>query len=190
MDSVAPAASITWHVGNSDDSISHLSETEVQVDGSVSARSSVRLPSSLYSGQNVTCMVQHPSLEAPERRTIQILVHSTLFLSSRYFSLCDTHTCTHTQSRTAAHHPFLSPLLSSFRSPSAQCVCGEAAGLCPLAGSVRLQRGWRRDEPRLGPSRKRQEPDIPALRVRGPLPESQADLSVSSGPSRGPEPDL
>lgn len=84
MDSVAPAATITWHVGNSD--ISYLSETEVQADGLVSARSSVLL-SSLYSGQNLTCMVEHPSLEAPEKRTMRILVHSMLFLSLRYFSL-------------------------------------------------------------------------------------------------------
>lgn len=87
MDSVAPAAAITWHVGNSDNSISYLSESEVQTDGLVSARSSVHFLSSLYSGQNLSCMVEHPSLEAPERRTIHILVHSMLFLSLRHFSL-------------------------------------------------------------------------------------------------------
>lgn len=87
MDSVAPAAAITWHVGNNDSSISYLLETEVQADGLVSARSSVHFMSSLYSGQNLTCVVEHPSLEAPERRTIRILVHSMLFLSLRHFSL-------------------------------------------------------------------------------------------------------
>lgn len=90
MDSVAPAATITWHAGNGD-SISSvhvsLSEMEVQADGLVSARSSAHFLSSLYSGQNVTCRVEHPSLEAPAKRTIHIVVHSTLFLSLRSFSL-------------------------------------------------------------------------------------------------------
>lgn len=81
VDSVAPAAAITWHVGNSDNSISYLSESEVQADGLVSARSSVHFLSSLYSGQNLSCMVEHPSLEAPERRTIHILVHKACLLS-------------------------------------------------------------------------------------------------------------
>lgn len=87
VDSVAPAATITWHVGNSDNSISYLSETEVQADGLVSAWSSARFLSSLYSGQNLMCTVEHPSLEAPEKRTIHILVQSTLILSLRYFTL-------------------------------------------------------------------------------------------------------
>ncbi|XP_059187195.1 uncharacterized protein si:ch211-149e23.4 [Centropristis striata] len=81
VDSVAPAATITWHVGNSDNSISYLSETEVQADGLVLARSSAHFLSSLYSGQNVTCTVEHPSLEAPEKRTIRILVHKAPLLS-------------------------------------------------------------------------------------------------------------
>ncbi|XP_070685452.1 uncharacterized protein [Pempheris klunzingeri] len=80
VDSVAPAATITWHVGNSDNSFD-VSETEVQADGLVSARSSVHFLSSLYSGQNLTCMVEHPSLEAPEERTIQILVRRAHLLS-------------------------------------------------------------------------------------------------------------
>ncbi|XP_033952734.1 uncharacterized protein [Pseudochaenichthys georgianus] len=73
VESVAPAATITWQVGNSDNSISYLSETQVQADGLVSARSSARFLSSLYSGQNVTCTVEHLSLEAPETKTIHIL---------------------------------------------------------------------------------------------------------------------
>ncbi|KAF3847526.1 hypothetical protein F7725_020554 [Dissostichus mawsoni] len=73
VESVAPAATITWHVGNSDNSISYLSETQVQADGLVSARSSARFLSSLYSGQNLTCTVEHLSLEAPETKTIHIL---------------------------------------------------------------------------------------------------------------------
>ncbi|XP_042271047.1 uncharacterized protein si:ch211-149e23.4 isoform X1 [Thunnus maccoyii] len=83
VDSVAPAATITWHVGNSDsnNSISHLTETQVQADGLVSAHSSVHFLSSLYSGQNLTCMVEHPSLEAPEKNTIHIPVHRARLLS-------------------------------------------------------------------------------------------------------------
>lgn len=86
VDSVAPAATITWHVGDGDSSISELSETEVRADGLVSARSSVHFLSSLYSGQNLSCTVEHPSLEAPEKRMAHILAHSTLFHSLRYSS--------------------------------------------------------------------------------------------------------
>ncbi|XP_068571384.1 hemicentin-2 [Cebidichthys violaceus] len=81
VDSVAPAATISWHVGNVDNSISYQSQTEVQADGSVSARCSAHVLSSLYSGQNLTCTVKHPSLEAPEKRTIHILVHKAPLLS-------------------------------------------------------------------------------------------------------------
>ncbi|XP_032358293.1 uncharacterized protein si:ch211-149e23.4 [Etheostoma spectabile] len=85
VDSVAPAATITWHAGNGDNSISSvhvsLSEMEVQADGLVRARSSAHFLSSLYSGQNVTCRVEHPSLEAPEKRAIHILVHKAPVLS-------------------------------------------------------------------------------------------------------------
>nr|XP_019943617.1 PREDICTED: uncharacterized protein LOC109630049 [Paralichthys olivaceus] len=81
-DSVASAAVITWHVGNSDKSImGNLSEPEVQADGSVSARSSIHFMSSLYAGQNLTCMVEHPSSEASERRTIHIPVQRAPLLS-------------------------------------------------------------------------------------------------------------
>ncbi|XP_049431658.1 uncharacterized protein si:ch211-149e23.4 isoform X1 [Epinephelus fuscoguttatus] len=79
--SVDPAANITWHVGNKDNSISYVSEIKVQADGLVSARGSAYFLSSLYSGQNVTCMVEHLSLEAPEKRTIHILVHKAPVLS-------------------------------------------------------------------------------------------------------------
>ncbi|XP_051253641.1 uncharacterized protein si:ch211-149e23.4 [Dicentrarchus labrax] len=82
VESVAPAATITWHVENNDNSISYVSETpEDRADGLVSAHSSVHILSSLYSGQNLTCMVEHPSLEAPEERTIHILVHEAPLLS-------------------------------------------------------------------------------------------------------------
>lgn len=86
VDSVAPAATITWHVGDGDSSITGLSETEVQAGGLASAHSSVHFQSSLYSGQNLTCTVEHPSLEAPEKRTARILAHSTLFHSLKYSS--------------------------------------------------------------------------------------------------------
>lgn len=82
VDSDAPAATITWHVENDNDNISYLSKTqEVRADGSVSAHSSVHFLSSLYSGQNLTCMVDHPSLEAPEKRTIHTLEHKAHLLS-------------------------------------------------------------------------------------------------------------
>ncbi|XP_034405011.1 uncharacterized protein si:ch211-149e23.4 isoform X2 [Cyclopterus lumpus] len=81
VDSVAPAAIISWRVGNVDNSISYVSETEVQADGSVSARSSAHVLSSLYSGQNLTCTVEHPSLEVPEKRSIHVLVHKAPLLS-------------------------------------------------------------------------------------------------------------
>lgn len=111
-ESVAPAATITWHVANSEKSISYLSETEVRADGSVSVRSSVQLLSSLYSGQNLTCSVEHPSLKAPEKRTIRVPVHSTFFFSKKHFSLWHTHTKLH-----GLLILFLSPVF--FRSPSA-----------------------------------------------------------------------
>lgn len=75
VESVAPAATVRWHVGNSS-SIGYLSATEVRPDGSVRARSSARVPSSSCCGQNVTCTVEHPSLEAPEKRTMHILLNS------------------------------------------------------------------------------------------------------------------
>lgn len=126
-DSVASAAAITWHVGNGEDIISRHMETEDQANGLVSVRSSVHFLSSLFAGQNLTCMVQHPSLEVPEKRTIHIPVHSMLFLWFKYFFLC-------TQPHTAAHfHP---PPVFSFRSPSAECVCDETAQFSFLAGSV------------------------------------------------------
>ncbi|KAK5868853.1 hypothetical protein PBY51_009830 [Eleginops maclovinus] len=81
VDSVGPAATITWHVENSDNSISYLSETQDQAEGLVSARSSARFLSSLYYGQNLTCTVEHPSLAAPETRTIHILVQKAPLMS-------------------------------------------------------------------------------------------------------------
>ncbi|XP_038548850.1 uncharacterized protein si:ch211-149e23.4 isoform X1 [Micropterus salmoides] len=101
VDSVAPEPNITWHVGKSD--ITSMSETKVLVNDFVSTRSSVHLRSSLYSGQDLTCMVEHPSLDAPEKRTIHNLVHSMLFLLLRYFSLWFTHTHTHTHTHTYSY---------------------------------------------------------------------------------------
>lgn len=84
-DSVSTAAAISWHVGNN--TINHLMETEVQANGLVSARSSVQFLSSLYAGQNLTCVVQHPSLKAPEEKEIHLPVPSTLLLSLKHFFL-------------------------------------------------------------------------------------------------------
>lgn len=78
--SVAPAAVVTWHVGNSGRSISSQSQPELRAVGGVVARSTVRFPSSLYSGQNLSCLVEHRSLRAPERRTM--LVEHSMFLLS------------------------------------------------------------------------------------------------------------
>ncbi|XP_071400914.1 uncharacterized protein [Centroberyx affinis] len=104
VDSVAPAATITWHVGDSDSdkSISHVEETgrqpEVQAGGSVTAHSTVLFLSSLYSGQNLTCMMEHPSLELPEKREIFIPEHKASVLSvsvvrqqdsSLWLAVCD-----------------------------------------------------------------------------------------------------
>ncbi|XP_034556382.1 uncharacterized protein si:ch211-149e23.4 isoform X2 [Notolabrus celidotus] len=81
VESVFTAANITWRVGDTDSSISSLSDTKVHTDGVVSSRSSVHFLSSLYSGHNLTCMVEHPSLEAAEKRTVHILVHKAPQLS-------------------------------------------------------------------------------------------------------------
>ncbi|CAK6966738.1 uncharacterized protein si:ch211-149e23.4 isoform X1 [Scomber scombrus] len=83
VDSVAPAATITWHIGNSDsdNGTRQPMEIEVQADGLVSAHSSVHILSSSYSGQNLTCMVEHPSLEAPEKNTVHIPVNRSPLLS-------------------------------------------------------------------------------------------------------------
>lgn len=76
--SLAPAAVVTWHVGNSGRSISSQSRLEPQADGWVSTRSSVRFPSSSFSGQNLSCTVEHRSLKAPERRAM-LVEHSRFF---------------------------------------------------------------------------------------------------------------
>lgn len=108
MASVAPAAAISWLLGNSD--INNASEMEEQADGVVSVRSSVYILTALYYGQNLTCSVDHPSLEAPEERTISILAQSMLFL---FFETSTS--WWHTQLLT----PSLSPLVFFFRNPSA-----------------------------------------------------------------------
>ncbi|XP_061576396.1 uncharacterized protein si:ch211-149e23.4 isoform X2 [Cololabis saira] len=78
--SVASAATISWHTENND-TISHMMETEVQAEGLVLTRSSVDLLSSAYAGQNLTCLVQHPSLDTPEIRTMNIPEQQPLQLS-------------------------------------------------------------------------------------------------------------
>ncbi|XP_029026444.1 uncharacterized protein si:ch211-149e23.4 isoform X2 [Betta splendens] len=79
--SVAPAAALTWRVGGGDDIISGLTETDVRDESLVCVRSSVRFSSAAYAGRNVTCVVQHPSLEQPENRSIHIPVHKAPELS-------------------------------------------------------------------------------------------------------------
>ncbi|KAK6296723.1 hypothetical protein J4Q44_G00328650 [Coregonus suidteri] len=80
VDSVGPAATISWSLGDrdSDNSTSQLTEVQEQVqgqpelhaNGSVTVRSMLRFPTSMFSGQNVTCVVHHLGLERPERRGI------------------------------------------------------------------------------------------------------------------------
>lgn len=99
MESEAPAAAITWHVGKNDNSSSSssstlgsVSATEDLGDGRVLARSSVRLLSSLYSGQDLTCMVRHHSLRAPEKRTTCIPEQSVFFSPFFHRTLSSCHT--------------------------------------------------------------------------------------------------
>ncbi|CAG6000724.1 unnamed protein product [Menidia menidia] len=77
--SVSSAADISWHAGN--ESIGSLMEAEVQAEGLVLSWNSVHFLSSLYAGQNLTCMVKHPSLKTPETRTIHIPAHKAPWLS-------------------------------------------------------------------------------------------------------------
>lgn len=121
--SVAPAAVIRWHVGNSGRSISSQSQLEIQADGWVSARSSVRFPSSLYSGQNLSCWVEHRSLRAPEKRTV--LVEHGMFLLSVGHAAAGKAAC-HVQS----------PLAFCSRSPPNECVSAETEKLSSLDCSV------------------------------------------------------
>ncbi|XP_038159269.1 uncharacterized protein si:ch211-149e23.4 [Cyprinodon tularosa] len=72
--SVASAAAISWRAGNKDD-ISYAMNTDFHTEGLVSTHSSVHFKSSLYAGQNLTCIVKHPSLVNPEKRTIHIPVN-------------------------------------------------------------------------------------------------------------------
>ncbi|XP_053729726.1 uncharacterized protein si:ch211-149e23.4 isoform X2 [Synchiropus splendidus] len=72
VDSVAPPATISWLVGG--ESISHVMQTEPRADGSVRTQSWVHFLSSLYSGQTVACVVEHPTLKAPESRALHIPV--------------------------------------------------------------------------------------------------------------------
>nr|XP_046171962.1 uncharacterized protein si:ch211-149e23.4 isoform X3 [Oncorhynchus gorbuscha] len=80
VDSVGPAATISWSLGDrdSDNSTRQLKEGQEQdqgkpehhVNGSVTVCSVLRLPTSMFSGQNVTCVVDQLGLERPERRGI------------------------------------------------------------------------------------------------------------------------
>ncbi|CDQ67447.1 unnamed protein product [Oncorhynchus mykiss] len=74
VDSVGPAATISWSLGDrdSDNSTSQLKEGQEQhhANGSVTVCSVLRLPTSMFSGQNVTCVVDQLGLERPERRGI------------------------------------------------------------------------------------------------------------------------
>ncbi|XP_024300899.1 uncharacterized protein LOC112267073 isoform X1 [Oncorhynchus tshawytscha] len=80
VDSVGPAATISWSLGDrdSDNSTSQLKEGQEQdqgqpehhANGSVTVCSVLRLPTSKFSGQNVTCVVDQLGLERPERRGI------------------------------------------------------------------------------------------------------------------------
>ncbi|XP_029963467.1 uncharacterized protein LOC115399947 isoform X2 [Salarias fasciatus] len=79
-DSGAPAAEISWHAGNSG-VIGRQLESEVRADGLVRARSSVHFLSSLYAGRNLTCVVKHPSREAPEKRSVHVPVQKAPLLS-------------------------------------------------------------------------------------------------------------
>ncbi|KAM9853277.1 uncharacterized protein ACBR49_004115 [Aulostomus maculatus] len=80
VDSVAPAATITWLVGNNN-SISHLTDYKILANGLVWTHSCVDFLSFLYSGQSLACIVEHPSLQAPEKRTVHIPVHKVPLLS-------------------------------------------------------------------------------------------------------------
>ncbi|XP_029528397.2 uncharacterized protein LOC115136772 isoform X3 [Oncorhynchus nerka] len=81
VDNVGPAATISWSLGDwdSDNSTSQLMEVqgqqvhrqpELHANGSVTVRSVLRFPTSMFSGQNVTCVVDHLGLEKPERTGI------------------------------------------------------------------------------------------------------------------------
>lgn len=116
-ESEAPASAITWHIGKNDDNSSSSSSlsselvTEDLGDGWILAHSSVRLSSSLYSGQDLTCMVQHPSLRAPERRTTRIPEQS-VFLHPFFTELFPR--VTHAKNLTGSLFvPFPSPPLLS-----------------------------------------------------------------------------
>ncbi|KAM6933313.1 uncharacterized protein FYW49_001690 [Xenentodon cancila] len=87
--SVASAATISWHTENNTN-ISHVLETEVQAKGLVLTRSSLDLLSSVYAGQNLTCVVEHPSLETPEKRTMNIPKQQPLKLITSLVRLQDS----------------------------------------------------------------------------------------------------
>lgn len=177
MDSLAPAAVVSWHVGNDGRFISSQSQLEPRADGWVSTRSSVRFPSYLYSGQNLSCLVEHRSMRAPEKRTI-LVEHST-FLPPEGLAAAG-------RAAVASRHL----CLSFSRSPPDECVSAETGKLSSLDCGVRLQRAEHQRRPRLASARTDQEPNLPGAGAGGPVPESQADLPVQSEPPRGPEPHL
>ncbi|XP_078785695.1 uncharacterized protein si:ch211-149e23.4 isoform X1 [Oryzias latipes] len=78
--SIASAADIRW-LAEDNNNISNVMQTELLSEGVILAWSFVDLPSSLFSGQNITCAVKHPSLETPAERTIHIPEHKPPLLS-------------------------------------------------------------------------------------------------------------
>ncbi|KAF6724886.1 Poliovirus receptor [Oryzias melastigma] len=78
--SVSSAADILW-LSEDGSNITDVVQTELLAEGLVSAWSSVDLPSSQFSGQNLTCVVKHASLETPAERTIHIPEHKPPLLS-------------------------------------------------------------------------------------------------------------
>ena len=76
VDSPHPVAKVSWSVGSSDSETRALHGVqilpEVHANGRVSVQSRVRFPTTMFSGQNVTCAVEHASLERTERRHILV----------------------------------------------------------------------------------------------------------------------
>ncbi|CAL8362271.1 unnamed protein product [Merluccius merluccius] len=96
VDSVATAANITWRLGEGGDfgdtvGIDHLEGVDVRTEversvggggGVATALSTARLPSLLYSGRTLRCVVAgHPSLRRPERRDLLIPVREVPVLN-------------------------------------------------------------------------------------------------------------
>ncbi|XP_067102581.1 uncharacterized protein si:ch211-149e23.4 isoform X2 [Osmerus mordax] len=74
VDSPHPLATVSWSVGSRETRALHGVQIlpEVHASGRVSVQSRVRFPTAMFSGQNVTCAVEHASLERTERRHILV----------------------------------------------------------------------------------------------------------------------